>query len=314
MPLTIVFLDRETLPPEIVIRSPRIAHRWIDHPRTAPDQVVERAAEADIVIVNKVPMRAEALAKLPKLRMVAVAATGTDNVDVGWCREHGIAVMNVRGYAVHSVPEHVFALILALRRGLFAYRDEMQRGRWPDSPQFCFFAAPIEDLNGTRIGIVGRGSIGRAVAGIARAFGMTPLFAGRKGAAEVPSGCIPFPQMLAESDVITLHCPLTPETRALIGAAEFRQMRRRPLLINTARGPLIDDTALVAAMDEGLIAGAAVDVLAAEPPPADHPLLPLLHRPNFMMTPHVAWASRQAMQRLADQVIENIEAFAAEGT
>ncbi len=313
MPLTIVFLDRETLPPEIVVRAPRVPHRWVDHQRTAPDQVVERAADAEIVVVNKVALRSEALAQLPRLRMVAVAATGTDNVDVSWCREHGIAVTNVRGYAVHSVPEHVFALLLALKRGLFAYRDEMRRGRWPDSPQFCFFAAPIEDLHGSRIGIVGRGSIGRAVATLGRAFGMAPLFAGRKGAKEVANGCVPFEQVLAESDVITLHCPLTPETRGLFGAAEFRLMHRQPLLINTARGPLIDDDALVAAMDEGLISGAAVDVLNAEPPPADHPLLTLLDRPNFMMTPHVAWASRQAMQRLADQLIDNIETFVNAG-
>lgn len=314
MSLTIVFLDRETLPPEINVRAPSVPHRWIDYQRTAPDQVVERATEADIVIVNKVPMRADALAQLSKLRMVAVAATGTDNVDVSWCREHGIAVTNVRGYSVHSVSEHVFSLLLALKRGLFAYRDEMQRGRWPASPQFCFFAAPITDLHGSRIGIVGRGSIGRAVAALGRAFGMAPLFAGRKGATEIPNGCVPFEQMLAESDVISLHCPLTPETRGLIGADEFRLMRRQPILINTARGPLIDDAALVAAMDEGLISGAAVDVLAAEPPPADHPLLPLLDRPNFMMTPHVAWASQQAMQRLADLLIENIETFVNTGT
>jgi glycerate dehydrogenase len=313
MTLTIVFLDRETLPPEIIVRPLQIPHRWTDYQRTAPEEVVPRAADADIIVVNKVALRRETLARLPRLRMVAVAATGTDNVDVGWCREHGIAVTNVRGYAVHSVPEHVFALVLALRRGLFAYRDDMRRGRWPDSPQFCFFAAPMSDLNGSRLGIVGRGSIGRAVASIGRAFGMTPQFAGRKGAAEVPSGCVPFPQMLAESDVITLHCPLTPETRDLIGESEFRLMRQRPLLINTARGGLVDDAALVAAMDEGLIAGAAVDVLSHEPPPFDHPLLPLLERPNFMMTPHVAWASRQAMQRLANQVIDNIEAFATSG-
>jgi glycerate dehydrogenase len=311
MSLSIVFLDRETLPPEIVLRPPSFPHRWLDFARSAPDEVIERAAQAEIIVVNKVPLRAETLAGLPRLQMVAVAATGTDNVDVAWCREHGIAVANVRGYATHSVLEHTFAMILALRRSLPGYIDEIRRGRWQDSPQFCFFGHPILDLNGSRLGVIGSGALGRSVAKIGRAFGMTPLFAARKGATSVPEGRTSWDEVLATSDVITLHCPLTPETRDLIALPEMRAMQRRPLLINTARGGVVNESDLVTAFDEDLISGAGFDVLTSEPPDGDNPLLRLVDRPNFILTPHVAWASREAMQHLAEHVIDNIEAFVA---
>ena len=308
----IVFLDRETLATTVEVRRPAFEHEWVDYEKTRPEEVLSRAADADIVVVNKVPLRRETLERMERLKLIAVAATGTDIIDLACCRERGITVSNIRGYAVRTVPEHTFALILALRRNLLGYRDAVRQGRWHEAEQFCFHDHPIGDLHGARLGIVGEGSIGQAVATIGRAFGMIPMFASHKGRSGQGMLYTPWGDVLATSDVITLHCPLTPETRGMIGAAEFRTMARRPLLINTARGGLIDDEALIHALDERLIAGAAIDVLAEEPPPPSHPLLRRLdQRPKLIVTPHVAWASRQAQQTLAHQLIDNIEAFAA---
>ncbi len=309
-PAEIVFLDRETLPPETVLRAPRFPHRLVEHARSRPEEVAARIATADIVITNKVPVRAEAIAGAGKLRLIAVSATGTDIVDLRACAERGIVVSNVRDYARTTVPEHTFALIFALRRSLFAYCNSVRAGRWQTASQFCFFDHPIGDLAGSTIGIIGSGALGRAVANMGRALGMIVLLAGRKGAAP-GKGRVAFDEVLRRSDVITLHVPLTPETRGLVGAKEFALMERRPILINTARGGLVDEAALGAALASGQIAGAGFDVATAEPPPADHPLMALLQYPNFILTPHVAWASREAIQSLADQTIDNIEAFSA---
>jgi glycerate dehydrogenase len=311
MTLSIVFLDRDTLPPETIVRPPAFDHHWTEYDRTTPDQVAERVAGADIVITNKAPLRRETIEKTARLKMIAVAATGTDIVDIACCRARGIVVSNIRGYAIHTVPEHVFALILALRRSLFAYRDAVRRGRWREAAQFCFFDFPIHDLHGSRLGIVGEGAIGQAVAEIAKAFGMIPMFAAHKGRTGLGPLYTPWDEVLETSDVITLHCPLTPATRDMIALPEFKAMRRRPLIVNTARGGLIDEAALVTALKDGLIAGAAIDVLPTEPPADDHPFLALMDRPDFILTPHVAWASREAIQTLADQLMDNIEAFVA---
>jgi glycerate dehydrogenase len=311
MTLDIVFLERETLPPEIVIRPPAFGHRWTDYGRTTAGELVERGRDADILVVNKVSVRREAIERLPRLKMIAVAATGTDNIDLAFCRERGIPVANIVGYAVSTVPEHTFALILALRRSLIAYAEDVRRGRWQQAGQFCFFGHPINELRGSRLGIVGEGSIGQGVAAIGRAFGMTVMFAAHKGKTGLGPLYTPWDEVLETSDVITLHSPLTPDTREMIAIPEFRAMKRRPLLINTARGGLVNETDLVAALREGLIAGAGFDVLAKEPPSDDSPLLQLLDLPNFIITPHVAWASHEAMQALADQMINNIEAFVA---
>lgn len=302
----IVFLDRATL--EANIRRPDFPHQWQEHAATAPDEVVERLADATVAIVNKVALRAETLAQLPHLRLIAEAATGVNNIDVDWCREHGVAVCNIRNYAVHAVPEHVFMLILALRRNLLAYRTDLQRGLWQRSDQFCLFTHPVHDIHGSTLGIVGHGVLGEAVAAMARAFGMAVLFAEHKGAATIRPGFVPFEQVLAQSDVLTLHVPLTDATRNLIGAAELRRMKSSALLINAARGGVVDEVALVDALRAGRIAGAGCDVLSVEPPRGGNPLLEL-DLPNLILTPHVAWASREAMQILADQLVGNIEAF-----
>lgn len=307
----IVHLEAESIVADL--RRPAFAHLWTEYPRTQPDEVESRLQGCTIAITNKVPLPAEVIARLPDLRMIAVSATGTNNVDLEACRARGIVVSNIRGYAEHTVPEHVFALLLALSRNLIAYRQSVQVGRWQLSGQFCFFDHPIRDLHGATLGIVGSGSLGRGVARLAAAFGMRVLLAERKGAAEVRPGYTDFATVLREADALSLHCPLTPETRGLIGEAELRAMKPSALLINTARGGLVDEAALIRALTEGWIAGAGFDVLSAEPPPAEHPMLSpqLLARPNFLLTPHVAWASRPAMQALADQLIANIEAFAA---
>lgn len=307
----IVFLDHDTMGADIALRRPAIPHDWAQYGRTSSDQIAERARHATVLIVNKVPIGADTLDRLPDLRFVAVAATGTDNVDVAACRTRGIPVSNVRAYAVHTVPEHVFALMLALRRSLPAYRESVAAGSWQACGQFTLLTHPIRDLHGATLGIVGRGAIGQAVAAIGWAFGMRVLFAGRRGEAGAGPDHAPFDRVLAESDVLTLHCPLTPATRHLLGDAEFARMERRPLLINTSRGGLIDDAALVRALEAGAISGAAVDATAVEPPPPDHPFLRLAGRTDFLLTPHIGWASLEARQAVADQVTGCIEAFAA---
>jgi len=302
----IVFLDRSTL--EADMRRPDFPHEWAEYPVTAPAEIVERLHDASIAITNKVPLCAETLVRLPKLRLIAEAATGVNNIDVDWCREHGVAVCNIRDYAVHAVPEHVFMMILALRRNLLAYRQDLQRGLWQRSSQFCLFTHPIRDIYGSTLGIIGHGALGQALAQVARGFGIAVLFAERKGARQVRPGYASFETVLRESDVLSVHVPLTDDTRNLIGAAELRLMKPEALLINTARGGVVDEAALVDALESHTIAGAGFDVLSSEPPSVGNPLL-ALDLPNFLITPHVAWASREAMQILADQLIGNIEAF-----
>lgn len=302
----IVFLDRQSIRADF--RQPDFAHRWTDYPQTQKEEVVVRLSDATIAISNKVPIMADAIAQLPALRMVAVCATGTNNVDLDACRARGIVVSNIRDYATHTVPEHVFALMLALRRNLFAYRAAVQDGAWQRSEQFCLMDYPIEDLHGATLGIVGSGALGSAVQRLAEAFGMKVLRAERKGARAVRAGYAPFETMLAQSDVITLHLPLTPDNRNLVGAPELARMKPTAILINTARGGLVDEQALAVALREGRIGGAAFDVLTEEPPRRGNPLLDL-DLPNFILTPHNAWASRAAMQIMADQLIDNLEAL-----
>jgi glycerate dehydrogenase len=304
----IVFLDRASLKADL--RRPAFAHSWQEYPATNPDQVVERLRDATIAVTNKVPLRAATLERLRQLKMIAVAATGYDVVDVAACQAAGIPVANIRNYAVHTVPEHTFALITALRRCLLAYRADVERGRWQQSDQFCFLDHPIRDLHGATLGIIGEGVLGQGTARIARGFGMRVLFADHAPPKASGVEFTPLEQVLTESDVISLHVPLTAETRNMIGIKQLREMKRTALLINTSRGGLVDERALVDALQGGLIAGAGFDVLTQEPPRDGNPLLDL-RLPNFILTPHVAWASDGAMQALADQLTDNIEAWAA---
>jgi glycerate dehydrogenase len=307
----IVYLERESVIANV--RRPAFAHDWVEYAKTTPAQVVERLQGCSIAIVNKVPLPAAAVDALPDLKMVAVAATGTNIVDLDACSRRGIVVSNIRGYAEHTVPEHVLALMLALSRNLVAWRDSVRAGRWQQAEQFCLFDHPISDLHGATLGLVGSGSLGNGVARLAEAFGMRVLRAEHKGSTTTRPGYNEFSEVLRTADVLTLHCPLTSETHGLIGEAELRSMKPGALLINTARGGLVDEAALIRALRERWIAGAGFDVITAEPPPPGHPMVAreLLALPNFLLTPHVAWASRPAMQALADQLIDNIEAFVA---
>jgi glycerate dehydrogenase len=301
---SIVFLDRATL--DARMRTPSFPHSYQEYPATRGPEVVERLKDATIAIINKVAMDSETLKQLPKLQLIAVAATGTDIIDKEHCRAAGITIVNIRNYAFNTVPEHVFALIFALRRNVIAYREDVRQGVWQRAEQFCFFPHPIRDIAGSTLGIVGFGELGRSVARRAEALGMRVL------ATDVISqpGLVDLPTILKESDIVTLHVPLTAQTRNMIGAEQLAMMRSDAILINTARGGLVDENALARALREGVIGGAGFDVLTSEPPREGNVLLDLVSA-NFILTPHVAWASREAMQLLADQLIDNIEAFVA---
>lgn len=304
----IVFLDRSTVIANV--RKPAFPHQWEEHPATSAEQVLARVQDATIVITNKVPVRLETLAQLPKLKMVAVCATGTDNVDIAYCKERGIVVSNIRNYAAHTVPEHVFMLMLALRRNLLAFREDVQKGEWQKAAQFCLFTHPVRDLHGSTLGIMGSGSIGKSVAQLAQAFGMKVLQSEHKGVTTVRPGYTAFDTVLRDSDVITLHLPLRDNTRHMISTAEFELLRPGAILINTARGGLVDEAALLQALQSGRLGGAGFDVLSKEPPTEGHPLLDI-SLPSFILTPHVAWSGSAAMQTMADQLIDNIEAYVA---
>ena len=305
---TIVFLDRNSLIADM--RVPSFAHEWIDHDQTRPEEIVARLQHASIVISNKVKLSGDILAQAPGVKMIAVSATGTDNVDLVYCRAHGIVVSNIRGYAVHTVPEHAFMMMLALRRNLLGWREDVRAGLWQQTDQFCLFTRPVNDLHGSTLGLVGYGSLGHGMQKLAEAFGMRVLVAEHRNAATVREGYTAFDTVLGNADVISLHAPLTAETRHMIAAREFGLMKSTAILINTARGNLVDESALIDALKSGRIAGAGFDVLSVEPPRDGNPLLDL-DLPNFILTPHVAWSSREAMQTLADQVVDNIEAFVA---
>jgi glycerate dehydrogenase len=304
----IVFLDRAILP--IDVPRPAFEHSWVEYPTTAPGEVEQRLRDATIVISSKIPLRGDTLAKLPGVRFIAVAGTGVDAFDLEYCRRHGIPVSSVAGYAERTVPEHAFMLMLALSRNLPGYRQDVEAGLWQRAQPFCLHTRPIGDLYGKTLGIIGEGAIGQGSARIARGFGMRVLFADHAPPKAAGVEFTPLERLLEESDVVTLHCPLTAETRGLICERTLRRMKRSALLINTARGPLVNEAALLRALREGWIAGAGIDVLGVEPPRDGNPLLDA-RLPNLIVTPHVAWGSREAMQAFTAQLIGNIEAFVA---
>ena len=302
----IVFIERNTI--QASFRRPRFEHEWIDYPETTVDQVVERVRDATIIISNKLSLGELQLSNAPGVRLIAIAATGSDCVDLNYCRARGIAVCNVRGYALNTVPEHVLMLTLALRRNLVAYRADVKRGLWNESKQFCLLTHELHDIRNSTLGVIGFGAIGKSMAQLGQALGMRVLISEHKDADMLRAGRTSFADTLRLSDVVTLHCPLNEQTRDLIGVRELQMMRPSALLINTARGALVDDAALIQALEKGLIAGAGLDVLREEPPRNGSPLLDV-NLPNLIVTPHVAWASNEAVQTLADQVIDNIEGF-----
>jgi glycerate dehydrogenase len=305
-----VFLDRDSLDHNDLHFDALNATlpMWRMYPATGPEQIAERIADAEVVISNKVVLDEKALAAAPKLKLIAIAATGTNNVDLAAAARLGISVCNVRRYATPSVVQHVFALLLNLTRHLNDYRQAVSQGRWQKSKQFCLLDYPIAELGGRKLGIVGYGELGEAVARAAtQAFGMEVLLAQRPGA-PAQAGRVPLKELLPQIDVLSLHCPLTEATRGLIGGAELALMKADAILINTARGGIVDEVALAEALKAGQLGGAGIDVLAKEPPGEDSPLL-AEDIPNLIVTPHIAWASRESRQRLTDQLAENIRAF-----
>jgi glycerate dehydrogenase len=310
MSTKIVFLDKGSIPAHIPFKKVGQQHQWHEYDKTSPKDIVERCIDADIIITNKVVLTAEIIAKLTTLKHIAVIATGFNNVDVEYCKTHNISVSNTPGYSVTSVPEHTFALIFSLRRHLFTYHNNVMNGGWTQSPHFHGYSSQTFDLKDAQLGIIGGGSLGQATAAMGRALGLKVVFADRKH--QKPSNkstYLSFDELISSSDIISLHCPLTSETENLMTLAEFQKMKSNALLINTARGGLVNEQDLVTALNQKLIAGAGFDVASSEPIAKDNPLLSLSDNTNFILTPHVGWSSDSSLQCQSDIVVENIECF-----
>ncbi|MEX0430581.1 D-2-hydroxyacid dehydrogenase [Spiribacter insolitus] len=305
-----VFLDRDTLEHgDLDFRAlDALCPDWVSHGRTSPDQRVEHIDGAEIIITNKVVIDAATLDACPSLGLINVVATGVDNIDVAAARARGITVTHCRGYGTEAVSQHAIGLMLALCTRLVDYVDAVGRGRWEQSPDFCFLDYPIRELAGQTLLVVGYGTLGAAVARKAEALGMRVIIAERPGVTTPREGRVRFEDGITEADIVTLHCPLTETTREMIDAAVLRRMKSSALLINTARGALLDEKALVEALRTGEIAGAGLDGLSKEPPVAGNPLL-AAGLPNFLITPHSAWGSQRARQRIVDQSVENIRGW-----
>jgi glycerate dehydrogenase len=276
--------------------------------RTATGDLIARLADAEIVLTNKTPLAADTLAALPKLQLISVLATGVNVVDVAAATAQGITVCNVPAYSTPGVAQAVFALLLELTNRTGHHSDSVHAGRWSAGPDFSYWDGTLVELAGLTLGIVGYGAIGSAVAAVGRAFGMRILGNRRTAEGPIPEGgeFVNLDRLFQESDVVTLHCPLTPQTAGLVDATRLAQMKPTAYLINTARGPLVQESHLLDALQAGRLAGAGLDVLSVEPPAPDHPLL---RAPNCVITPHIAWATRAARQRLIAQSAANIAAF-----
>lgn len=306
--LHIVVLDRDTL-----VNRPfdfDFPHTLSSYGTTEAHETLERIRGADIVITNKVVISAQAFAENPQLKLVAVTATGVNNVDVEAAKQNGTAVCNIRAYGNESVAEHAFMMMITLMRNLPAYQRDVAAGLWENSPFFCHLGAPMRDLNGKTLAIFGRGNIGKTLATYAQAFKMNVVFAEHKNAQSVRDGYVSFDEAIRSADVVSLNCPLTPQTANMIGEAELQQMKPGAILINCGRGGLVDEAALVAALKYGQIGGAGFDVLTQEPPRDGNPLLKS-RLPNLIVTPHIAWASQEAANRLFDILLDNINHFVA---
>lgn len=313
--MNIVFLDSTGIPASHRIPSFSFPHQLTEYAHTAAEQVLERAKDADIIITSKVILNHEILSQLPKLKLIAVTATGTNNIDLMAAKALGITVKNVTGYSSVTVPEHVIGMIYALKHRLIDYhRDQLLTERWATCGQFCYVDYPISDVQGSTLGIIGRGCIGNEVARLAQAVGMRVLFAEHQHATTIREGYTAFDEVLNQADVISLHCPLTPQTELLINAKTLALMKPNACLINTGRGGLINEADLLQALQSGKLAGAALDVLVKEPPASDDALwLAAKTQPNLLITPHVAWASDSALTTLVNKVAQNIEEFVLTG-
>jgi len=282
--------------------------QWEWHDATDSEERLSRIQGADIVVSNKVPLDGEILRQVPDLKLICIAATGTDKIDLQTATELGIQVSNVVGYATPSVVQHVFSLLLALTTRLIPYYQEVRSGAWQAQGNFCLLSHPISELSGKTLGIVGHGELGQAVAKLAQCFGMHVLVARRPGGESSLPGRLPLHELLPRVDVLSLHIPLEDNTRNLIGGQELEMLKSGAILINTSRGGIVDEQALAYVLRNGHLGGAGIDVLSQEPPSDDNPLL-ADDIPNLVLTPHIAWASVEARQRLLGEIALNIQAF-----
>ncbi|MEM7277064.1 MAG: NAD(P)-dependent oxidoreductase [Pseudomonadota bacterium] len=306
----IVFLDRATLGPDVQLPSLSADHEWRDYDATKPSERLERLRDAHVLVTNKVAVSASLLAELPELRLVGVAATGTDVVDMAACREHGIDVLNVTNYAQSSVAEHVFAMILSLRRRLTSYQRRVRQGDWETSDQFWFYDGPMYGLQGTTLGLVGTGALASAVAKVGQSFGMQVISHSLSGRRTAPGHeLVSLEDLIERSDIVSLHCPLTSASENLIDSNILHAMKSSALLINTARGAIVDIDALHLALQEGQIAGAGLDVAPVEPAPTHGTFVKIAAMENAVVTPHAAWAGNAARQALANQLVAKIDAW-----
>jgi glycerate dehydrogenase len=305
----IVFLDRGTISQSIEFAKPQSSHLWTDFDKTRNDQIIERAKNASIIVNNKVALSKEILAQLPKLTHVAICATGTNCVDLAAAQALDISVSNVPGYGTRSVSEHVIALILSLRRNLKHYEFDINAGKWQASEQFCFHNNPILDMSSLTLGLIGTGAIAQQVATFARAFDMKVIYHSVSGRESFDGQTlVSLDELLAQSDIVSIHCPLTDATHELINRDNLKLMRKHAILINTARGSIVDLSALLDALQDEVIVGAGIDVAPQEPPQKDSPIMRLNSMQNCIVTPHSAWASQQAQTTLMQTVIANIDA------
>jgi len=306
-----VFLDLASVSQEDIDLTPleQAFSGWDYHSTTRPADTAQRIAQAELVVSNKVILDRETLQQSDQLKLICIAATGTNNVDLEAAGEFGIRVCNVAGYSTPSVVQQVFAMILSLTTRQAEYTQAIRDGRWQQSELFCLLDFPFRELSGKRLGIVGFGGLGRAVAQVAEAFGMEVVLCQRPGG-PARTGRIPLDELLPQVDILSLHCPLTQETTNLIGRQELAAMKPDALLINCARGGVVDEAALADALRSGQLGGAGVDTLTTEPPTQGNPLLePKI--PNLIVTPHIAWASVESRQRLVNEIAGNIQAFYA---
>lgn len=304
--MNIVWLESESI--SVPLPRPEVPHRWVEYPYTAPNEVIERVVDADILIVNKVKVTEEVLQAAPKLKMVQLTATGKDNVDAKACESRGIVVRNVVNYGPQAVAEHAFACLLQLVRRVPEWQALVAEGEWSKSKFFCLHNLPMRSLNEMTLGILGKGAIGEKLAEYAKAFGMKVLYLDRPDATSVRPGYVPFNEGLEMIDALSLHCPLNENTQGLISDKVLSAMKQGSVLINTARGGLVNFAAVKQALESGHLHGAALDVLEVEPPPSDHPMLVWQH-PRLIITPHVAWGTKQAQSNLAKIAIEQVEEF-----
>jgi len=304
-----VILDRNTLSEQLELTVPQGVTEWVVYQSTTPEQVLQHLQGAQIAITNKVKFRREHLQQLPSLKLIQLTATGTDNIDKEAAQELGIEVKNVVGYSTESVAEHFFMLLLAAMRGLKPYHTAVEKGDWQADGRFCLTEPSILDLHTRTLGIIGIGNIGKAITERAKVFGMRVLWAEHQGEAPRNADYTPFEEVLAQSDIISLNCPLTPATHHLINTETIARMSRKPLLINVARGAVVDPQAIYDALQQGKLLGFATDVFEQEPPADTDPLLKLATHPRVLVTPHVAWASEFALEKLWTKVKEQVEAF-----